>query len=325
VPLKLIPPKPGRSPNYVIRGTHLGVRVYRSAGTPTRAIADALRKQIQRDIECGALRRGGKTFAGAVVVYRNDGGSDRYIRPLLVHFREALVDTIDQDAIDKAAIKLYPHASPSTRNRQVYTPMSAILRRAGIVMLLKRPRGSAGTPRTRWLRYDEAMRLLDASAEIDQYFAALIAFLLYTGCRLNEALNLRPADINLAAGIAYVGKTKNGEARDVHLPPHIVADLANLEMNDGQHIFRSVKCPSLYDKLDRAAKIAGVELSVGEAFHVFRHTWGKWMRTYGGLDTSGLVATKAWKSRNAAARYEHVDISEEAKKADLLPRAKSVR
>jgi hypothetical protein len=45
-----------------------------------------------------------------------------------------------------------------------------------------------------------------------------------------------------------------------------------------------------------------------------------------GADTSALTATGLWKSRNAAAVYEHVDVSEEARKADLLPtRAASVR
>jgi integrase len=55
------------------------------------------------------------------------------------------------------------------------------------------------------------------------------------------------------------------------------------------------------------------------AFHVFRHTWGAWMRRYGGLDTSGLVETGAWRSRQAAAVYEHAVQSEEARKADALP------
>jgi hypothetical protein len=53
------------------------------------------------------------------------------------------------------------------------------------------------------------------------------------------------------------------------------------------------------------------------------------MRRYAGLDTSGLVETGAWRDRTSAARYEHLDSTEEAKKADLLPTpkigAKSVR
>lgn len=51
----------------------------------------------------------------------------------------------------------------------------------------------------------------------------------------------------------------------------------------------------------------------------FRHTWWAWLRRYAGLDTTGLVATGAWRSRQAAAVYEHAVQSEEARKADALP------
>jgi hypothetical protein len=54
-------------------------------------------------------------------------------------------------------------------------------------------------------------------------------------------------------------------------------------------------------------------------FHLFRHTWATWMRRYGGLDTSGLLETGAWRDRSSAARYEHLDATEEAQKANLLP------
>ncbi|WP_436798696.1 hypothetical protein [Mesorhizobium escarrei] len=43
------------------------------------------------------------------------------------------------------------------------------------------------------------------------------------------------------------------------------------------------------------------------------------MRGYAGLDTRGLVGTGRWKDEKSAARYEHVVVSEEARKADLLP------
>jgi hypothetical protein len=43
------------------------------------------------------------------------------------------------------------------------------------------------------------------------------------------------------------------------------------------------------------------------------------MRRHAGLDTSALVATGAWKSRVAANVYKHADVTEEARKADLLP------
>jgi hypothetical protein len=47
------------------------------------------------------------------------------------------------------------------------------------------------------------------------------------------------------------------------------------------------------------------------------------MRRYAGLDTKGLVATGAWKDRKSADRYEHVVVSEEARRAELLPTPKA--
>lgn len=49
------------------------------------------------------------------------------------------------------------------------------------------------------------------------------------------------------------------------------------------------------------------------------------MRRYGGLDTRGLVGTGAWASEKSAARYAHVVVSEEARKADRLPAIKGKR
>lgn len=105
----------------------------------------------------------------------------------------------------------------------------------------------------------------------------------------------------------------------MHLPPTLVAALANhprgLE-RPGERLFRLVKCGRLYTRLERARKAAGPDLA-GTTFHTLRHTWAAWMRRYGGLDTSGLVATDAWRDRASAARYEHVVASEEARRADL--------
>jgi hypothetical protein len=64
---------------------------------------------------------------------------------------------------------------------------------------------------------------------------------------------------------------------------------------------------------------AEVELPERSAFHIFCHTYATWLRREAGLDTKGLVATGRWKDRKSADRYEHVIVSEEAKKASLLP------
>jgi len=81
----------------------------------------------------GALT--GKTAAGfgaAAAAYMKAGGDTRFIEPLVLHFGDTALDQINQIAIDHAAAKIYPKAGAATRNRQVYTPIIAVLRRAGI-------------------------------------------------------------------------------------------------------------------------------------------------------------------------------------------------
>ncbi len=125
-------------------------------------------------------------------------------------------------------------------------------------------------------------------------------------------------DVRLTDGFAYVPDTKNDDPRAVFLPPVAVAALGNVEQR-GVNVWRFAKGGHLYSLLKVVAIRAGVGLPERSAFHIFRHTYATWMRRYAGLDTKGLVATGAWKDRKSADRYEHVQVSEEARKAAMLP------
>lgn len=319
MPLKLYPPDTkARRPNWRIRGTYLGVRVERSSGSGERKVAAKILARIKDEIERGAFSTPGVvTFASAAALYMRNGGERRFLEPLLLHFGEKPLAAIDQQAVDEAAVSIYPTATPATRNRQVYSPVSAVLKVGGVTTPLKRPKGGRGAIRLHWLRPEEAFALLAAAEGQNPRFCALLTFLLYTGCRLAEALNLEPADLHLGEAFAYVRDTKNGQPRPVHLPPAVVAALANIDTS--KRVFGWAKSGRLYTWLDAAARAAGVTIPPGIAFHIFRHTYGAWQRRYGKLDTSGLVATGAWKSRQAAAVYEHADVTESAKRADLFP------
>lgn len=149
MPLKLIPPQVGRSPNWRVRGTYLGVSIDRSTQTGERTVARKLLAIWKEDIERGRYARPGEpTFAGAALTYMQAGGERRFVAPLLRHFGERHLSLIGQTEIDAAAVALYPDATTATRNRQVYSPMSAILKRAGVETALKRPKG--GRTVRRW-------------------------------------------------------------------------------------------------------------------------------------------------------------------------------
>ena len=321
MPFKLVAPKAGRWAHWRVRGTENGIYVDRSTKVGDRKVAQRIlnewKAEAQRQALSGSKPRS-MTFAMAAISYMEAGGERRFLAPLLKHFGDASIAAIGQSEIDACAATLYPNATPATRNRQVYSPMSALLKHAGVEKSFRRPKGSQGTPRLTWLRPEEAMRLLDAAEAVDARFGALCTFLLYTGCRLSEALRLKWSDVNLEESFAYVGRTKNGEPRAVHLPNVVVGSLAGLPRGRNV-VFRLSKCGRLYAMLEKARQAAGVEWSERVAFHIWRHSYAAWMRRYSGLDTTGLVATGAWRSRQAAAVYEHAITSEEARKADLLP------
>lgn len=323
MPLKLKPPRAGKTPYYSIRGTHLGKYVDRSAKTGNRALAQRLLKKIERDIESGSfIDRAEPTFTTAALAYMQAGGERRFLKPLLEHFRDTPLRDIDQIAIDGAAEALYPDASAATRNRQVYSPVSAICRRAGRKLTLHRPRGSAGNAQTVWLWPEQAYRLFEEAEKIDKEFAALLITLCYTGMRLSEALKLTWNDVRLEDGYAYITKTKNSEPRPVFLPPVVVAALSDYSGHDRageRKSFRFQKSGHLYSLLRVAAIRAGVELPPRGAFHILRHTYATWMRRYAGADEQSLIATGAWKDKKSVSRYTHTVIQEEARRAEMLP------
>lgn len=328
MPLKLKPPRQGKSPYYSVRGTHLGVHVDRSTKASDRATATRILKAWKEDIERDAVSRPGEpTFLDAVTDYIAATGNDGFLEPITEHLGTTPLRLIDQKIIDKAAITLYPRGTPQTRNRNLYTPISAVLKHAGLDWKIKRPKGWRGSKRTDWMTPDQAFRLLRAAKDVDLEFHILLTVLIYTGMRLSEALRRLTCNrVHLAEGFIYLPTSKTDEPRAVHLPPVVVAALAShprgLDRRNkdgtGEKVFRFTKSGRLYTLLGRAKKGAGGDLSF-VTFHIMRHTWATWMRRYAGLDLHGLVQTQAWADPASAARYAHVVASEESRRADLLP------
>ena len=169
MPLKLVPPRKGKSQNFTIRGSYLGIPVNKSSGAHKRSVALGVQRKLELAIESGeyppkevaACR--GKTFLTAAVGYLEAGRRPRYVSRLIKHFGETPLDQIDQAAIDEAAVTLHPLASPATRNVSVYTPISAILVHAGIKIKIRRPKGAEGRVVTDWLRQEDAAGIIQAA------------------------------------------------------------------------------------------------------------------------------------------------------------------
>jgi integrase len=321
MPLKLIPPR-GKSPNWFVRGTHLHTRVNQSCLTPDKKLASKMLGKIKAEIENDLFEKPRRpTFAAAAIRYIEAGGERRFIMKLAEYFGAMPLDKIGQAEVDAAAVALYPAATNATRNRQCYSPVSAVLKHAGRAEPLKRPKGARDERRLSWLQPQQVSRLVAAAAARDLEFGLFIGFLIYSGARLSEALAIECTNINLSEAWAYLPSTKNSEPRLIHLPHVLIAALANHPrgLNRSGKLFRFGKNGRLYTWLADSARAADVDIPEGISFHIFRHSWAAWMRRYGGLDTSGLLATRAWRDRSAASVYEHAIQSEEARRADLLP------
>jgi len=73
------------------------------------------------------------TFREAVALYLAAGREGRYLKaPMLELIGDKRLFEIDQSLIDEVAKTLLPLRASSTRNRQVYTPISAVLKFAAM-------------------------------------------------------------------------------------------------------------------------------------------------------------------------------------------------
>ena len=114
----------------------------------------------------------------------NAGGDRARLVPLLEHFGQTVAGKIDQVTIDNAAAALHPDGTAQTRNREVYTPISAVLKHAGIEFKIRRPKGWRGSKRTDWLWPEQAFRVFEAADKVDAEFGSFLRTLCYTGMRL---------------------------------------------------------------------------------------------------------------------------------------------
>ena len=221
MPLKLRPPRKGKTPNFEIRGTYLGCLVEVSSGTHKRSVAIEQLKRIEKCIEEHGQypapepkpHTGEPTFLTAAVAYMQAGGSRRYVAPLIKHFGETTLKEISQEAIDGAAAEMYPRVTPATKNCYVYTPVSAILHHAlgDKCPVIRRPKGAKGREKTDFMWPADAFAVIDEADKIDREFGLYLRMLIYTGIRKSEGLGLLAADVQPAENAAWLRDSKNGD------------------------------------------------------------------------------------------------------------------
>lgn len=296
MPLKLYK----RGEVHWLRGTIGGKRVHESTNTTDAKLADEWRikresELIRRDLY-GA--QGEATFAEAIVIYIEDGGSPRFLTPLLDLLGTRQLAAIDRDAINEAARKLYPNAAWSTINRQVITPISAVVSagaEAGLCepRAFKRrrpPRKASGAldrkagVRQDWCEPGRASAII-AAAETDngtRHIVPMLELVFGQGLRSGEMVSLDWRDVDLPGGQAWIWDTKTDDPRRVDLQPRVIAALEVLPSREGRvlrtnrgqpYVVRENGGGQFEAALTKACQIADVERITP---HVGRHTWATW-------------------------------------------------
>lgn len=333
MPLKLV--QRHGSPYWYIRGSVRGIRVDESTGLSDRRQAEEVRIKREGEVLTQSIHGDPavRTFAEAALSYMASGGERLHVDPLLEHFGpRVLLASVGQAEIEAAARKLYPHASPATQNRKVYTPMSAILHHAARLKwcakpVIARPKGH-DKERVRWITPEEAERLIASAAP---HLKPLVVFLLSTGARLSEALYLEWSDVDLGrAHVAFrptdARGIKTDEARGVPLPARAVAELANLPWDREGFVFRKPagkirktgriwlpyesregegggQVKTAWNGMLKRAKIADFTP------HDCRHTWATW-HYIANRDIGALMRLGGWKTPAMVFRYTHVNASD---------------
>jgi integrase len=171
-------------------------------------------------------------------------------------------------------------------------------------------------PPQRTLTADEEERLLRASAPHVQV-AILIA--LNTGLRLKEVLELRWKDIDFAAGMITVERTKGGKRLQVEANSRLKAALVEYQsLQPGEFLFLSERTgkPILSPKtaFHNAVRRSGI---AHIRFHDLRHTFGTRLDAAG----VGLVTIQKLMGHSTirmTERYSHPGASERRRAVELL-------
>ncbi|MHB1698090.1 MAG: tyrosine-type recombinase/integrase [bacterium] len=133
----------------------------------------------------------------------------------------------------------------------------------------------------------------------------IILFLIYTGCRRNEALNLKWSDIDFNNSLIYIRNTKNKENRFIPIHTKLKDLLLDIEKIQAcSYVFcrSGKKISSFRRSFQTACKSAGIEdLRIHDLRHVFA---SKIIQSGNSLHIAGKML--GHKTANQTNRYAHL-------------------
>lgn len=269
-----------RGRTWWLKGSVDGLDGYirRSLGTSDRAIAEIKAGSIEREARERAVLgdRAPKpseklTFAGAILLC-NPGTADAgYLKKVLPHMGNRKLVDITPAEIRDLGHRIYPTASCDTWQRQIVTPVRAVINRAhdlgkGPALRIKgyskQERQEQDRKRGILSRQEKTPGswpwVLSFRIEANPYLSALALFMFTTGARVSQSLEIRPLDLDLQNGRLWLPGAKGHPAQWVSIVPETVVDIANLTPRHGR-VFGYTTRQAVYGPWRTACKRADIE------------------------------------------------------------------
>lgn len=287
-------------------GTVAGRRLRGSTKTAQKGEAIRIANKLETDaLECD--RNGPEnvlTFAQAAILYRNAQKPDRFLDVVEDHWKNTLVKDITSGSVRQAAILLMPRAGGATRNRNFIVPTQAIVNHAAKMDLcrhLKVERFPVQTKAKEPATWGWVQKFMGVASP---HLGALACFMFLTGARISEALRITWGDVDLPARRALIRQTKVGAERRAHLPPPLVAAIANIPGNreDDAPVFQYSSRDTAKPLWRAACKRAKIKPL---SYHSCRHGFATAM-LHAGVDPITVAKLGGWKdAKHVFATYGH--------------------
>jgi integrase len=277
-------------------------------------------------------------FGHAAEQYLLNGNSGRFLGPILREIGFKRIDEVNQTVMTELQQKLYPNAKPSTINRQLYTPVCAVLHFVGLKPDLRRPKGhdKARVVDRTDLPPDEWFSLVEPHLSASK--RAVLLLINLHGMRIGEVLEREPADFNQKRGTLSVPDTKTGQPVELPLSEPVLQAIGEIlegwRSTDEKRrlagkppkqrlwLFGTANRSNFARDLAKACEMAGVPYYPSHM--AGRHSFASDILGEG-KSLPYLMQAGRWASLKAVARYSHLAKSEVADEVRDLGKARHER
>lgn len=319
-------------------------RIERSTGTCDRrqarqfaqAVIDTAFEELSKEKEAIEQREAHPhTFSHAAITYMRTTGVLRFMAPLLRYFGEMPLASITQAKVVAASEALYPGRSAQTLNRQVYTPIIAVMSldaktRNVPEPVLVRPRGWDHKPAIRTPKDDWFDKFLPAARH--EVRALALIWTLHNTRVEKEMLQRVPNDFNPENNTLTIGRTKNGEPVELRLAKPASEAIKSYDWRKGPWLFGTNQKSTIYKWIRAACKEAGIPYFTPYQFgkhrfasrHLERGKSLKWVQEAGRWKTIKMVAERYGHLERREVETEMNEFSEKWAEGVSAPKRLSV-